>query len=133
MNKVIQKGEEFTLTVETRNSDSILYFLTDSQKGKITSRVQNIDSPTTIINISSEESSQLNTGTSNIKIFAISNSVLKPDFYESSFIVTEKASELPEINYENTKFSEKESEYWIWVAVLIAIILGIVIYLKKRN
>jgi peptide/nickel transport system substrate-binding protein len=62
MNKVIQKGEEFTLTVETRNSDSILYFLTDSQKGKITSRVQNIDSPTTIISISSEESSQLNTG-----------------------------------------------------------------------
>lgn len=133
MNKVIQKGEEFTLTVETRNSDSILYFLTDSQKGKITSRVQNIDSPTTIISISSEESSQLNTGTSNMKIFAISNSVLKPDFYESSFIVTEETAELPEINYENTKFSEKESEYWIWIVVLIAVILGIVIYLKKRN
>jgi peptide/nickel transport system substrate-binding protein len=68
-----------------------------------------------------------------MKIFAISNSVLKPDFYESSFIVTEETAELPKIDYVNTKFSEKESEYWIWIVVLIAVILGIVIYLKKRN
>jgi peptide/nickel transport system substrate-binding protein len=132
MEKAIQKGDEFTLTIETRNSDSILYFLTNNQGEKITSKVQNIEGPTTTINISSKESSQLNIGSSNIKIFAISNSVLKPDFYESSFIVTENIVELPEINYENTKFSEKESEYWIGI-VIIPIILGIAIYLKKRN
>ena len=132
MEKVIQRGEKFTLTIETRNSDSILYFLTNNQGEKITSKVQNIEGPTTTINISSKESSQLNIGSSNIKIFAISNSVLKPDFYESSFIVTENTVELPETNYENTKFSEKESEYWIEI-VIIAIIIGITIYLKKRN
>ena len=120
------------MTVETRNADSIMYFLTDSKGEKITSKVQNIEELTTIINISSEESNQLSIGSSNIKIFAISDSVLKPDFYESSFIVTENTMKLPEISYEGTEFSEKEPNYWIWV-VVIAIILVIVIYLKKRN
>lgn len=132
MKKVIQKGEEFTLTVETVNSDSILYFLTNSQGEKITSKVEKIDEPTTTINISSKESSRLNIGSNNIKVFTISNSVLKPDFYESSFIVSDGTAELPEINYDNTKFSEKEPGYWVWIAG-IAIILGISIYLKKRN
>ena len=132
MKKIIQKGDEFALTVETRDSDSILYFLTNSQGERITSRVQNIEEPTSIINISSEESEQLGIGSSNIKIFAISNSVLKPDFYESSFIVTENTIELPETNYENAEFSERKSEYWIWVGI-ISIAVGIIIYLKKRN
>ncbi len=132
MGKVIQKGEKFTITVETINSDSILYFLTNSQGEKITSKVQKVDEPTSIINISSNESSQLNIGSNNIKVFVISNSVLKPDFYESSFIVTDGITELPEINYDNTKFSEKESDYWVWIAV-ITIIVGVSIYLKKRN
>jgi peptide/nickel transport system substrate-binding protein len=132
MKKIIQKGEEFALTIETSNADSIMYFLTDGKGKKITSKVQNIEESTTIINIPSEESNQLSVGSSGIKIFAISNSVLKPDFYESSFIVTENTMELPEINYNNIEFSENESEYWIW-AVLIVIILGIAIYLKKRN
>jgi peptide/nickel transport system substrate-binding protein len=132
MREIIQKGEEFALTIETSNADSIMYFLTDGKGKKITSKVQNIEESTTIINIPSEESNQLSVGSSGIKIFAISNSVLKPDFYESSFIVTENTMELPEINYNNIEFSENESEYWIW-AVLIVIILGIAIYLKKRN
>ena len=41
-------------------------------------------------NISSENTKDLGSGGNNIKIFAISNTVLKPDFYELSFIVTEK-------------------------------------------
>jgi peptide/nickel transport system substrate-binding protein len=132
MREIIQKGEEFALTIETSNADSIMYFLTDGKGKKITSKVQNIEESTTIINIPSEESNQLSVGSNGIKIFGISNSVLKPDFYESSFIVTENTMELPEINYNNIEFSENESEYWIW-AVLIVIILGIAIYLKKRN
>ena len=44
-----------------------------------------------------DESNQLGIGANNIKIFAISDSVLKPDFYESSFIVTDNKNNLPSI------------------------------------
>ncbi|MFB5619796.1 MAG: ABC transporter substrate-binding protein, partial [Nitrosopumilus sp.] len=132
MKKSIQRGEEITLTIETKNSDSILYFLTNNQGEKIISKTQNVKELNTVIKIPSEESSKLGIGSSNIKIFAISNSVLKPDFYESSFIVTDNIIELPISSYENTEFSENESTYWIWIVPII-IILVIAIYLKRRN
>ena len=74
----------------------------------------------------------LETGVNNIKIFAISNSVSKPDFYESSFIVTESKTELPASTYKNIEFSENRQEYWIWVIPAI-VIIGILAYLKLKN
>ena len=70
-------------------------------------------------------------GANNIKIFAISNSVLKPDFYESSFLVTNVKAELPTSLSTNIEFTENKSEYWIWI-IPILLIIGIGIYLKKR-
>jgi len=74
----------------------------------------------------------LGIGANNIKIFAISNSVLKPDFYESSFIVTDNKISLPISNTDEIEFTESEPEYWFWAIPIILIII-IAIYVKKRN
>ena len=82
--------------LNTSNSDSILYFLTNSQGEFVTSNhIKNISKETTI-KLSSEEIMNLDLGANNIKIFAISDSVLKPDFYETSFILSSSEMELPE-------------------------------------
>ena len=65
-------------------------------------------------------------------MFAISNSVLKPDFYESSFIVIDSKTDLPITTNQNVEFSKKESEYGLLIIPIIAFIV-IAIYLKKRN
>jgi peptide/nickel transport system substrate-binding protein len=72
----------------------------------------------------------LQIGANSIKIFAISNSVLKPDFYESSFLVTEKNLELHNnvIKIEN---KEDKIDYNIWI-IPIVLVIGIVIYLKIK-
>ena len=58
--------------------------------------------------------------------------MLKPDFYESSFIVTNDKTELPTSLSENIEFTEDESEYGFLIVPVI-VIIGIVIYLKKRH
>jgi len=132
MEKVVQRGEKINLKVETKNSDKILYFLTNSQGEKISSEELSIEDNDTIIKITSKESSKLSTGANSIKVFAISNSVLKPDFYESIFLVTENSTELPINSQKNIEFSKNESQYWV-LLIPIIIIVGIIIYLKKRN
>jgi peptide/nickel transport system substrate-binding protein len=72
------------------------------------------------------------TGAHSIKIFAISNSILKPDFHEMSFVLTSDKTEVPVDTYENTEFSNNKYEYWIWIIPII-VIIGIITYLKKRN
>ena len=132
MKKIIQKDEEFQMEIETENTDFIRYFLINS-KGKITStETIKINEKNTTIILSSEETKELGIGANNIKIFAISDSVLKPDFYESSFIVTKEKTELPINSVDDVKFIENNADYKIWIIPIIGII-GIIIYIKKRS
>ena len=132
MKNIIQKGEKFEIRVETNHSDSIRYFLMNSQGKMILSETLGIDRNNITISVPSENSKDLGMGANNIKIFAISNSVLKPDFYESSFLVTDVKAELPTSLSANIEFTENKPEYWIWI-IPILVIIGIVIYLKKRH
>ena len=84
-----------------------------------------------VIDIKPETTEKFGIGANNIKIFAISNSVLRPDFYESSFLVTENIEKLPSISSSEIKFTEKKSNYEFWIIPII-IIIGIII-LKKRH
>ena len=95
MDKIVKQGNKIEIVVETNDADSILYFIINS-KGKIQSTEElKINEDKVVINITSEESKKLKVGANSIKIFAISNSVLKPDFYESSFLVSEINLEEP--------------------------------------
>ena len=130
MSKAMQYGKNIEIVIETEKTDSILYFLIDS-KGKIqASEKLNVNGDTVSIEIVSEITKNLQVGANSIKIFAISNSVLKPDFYESSFLVTEKNLELHN-NIIKIEYKEDETDYSIWI-IPIVLIIGIAIYLKIR-
>ena len=128
---VIQKGEPFSIEIEAKNTDSIMYFLTNSQGNMISSKSLDLLNDKMSITIDTTDSEKLQVGTGNVKIFAVSDSVLKPDFYESSFIVVEKKTELPNSSIEDIEFSENKAGYEIWI-IPIVVIIGIVIIIKKR-
>jgi peptide/nickel transport system substrate-binding protein len=130
--KSVKRGDEVSISVKTKNSDLILYFLTNSNGENVSSNTHFVNDDNTIIKISPDESNQLGIGANNIKIFAISDSVLKPDFYESSFIVTDNKNSLPISNVGEIEFIENEIEYWFW-AIPIIIIIIISIYFKKKK
>ena len=132
MKKIIQQGDELAIAIETENSDSILYFLTNNKGDKIASEKIKLKEKDIIINITSNNTKELGIGANSIKIFAVSNSVLKPDHIKLNFIVTDNKVELPVNTFENIQFSKNDSEYWIWFIPMI-VIAGILIYLKKKN
>ena len=132
MKNTLQKGAELNVIVKAENSDSILYFLTNSDGNMISSKKIEIDDGDITISIPSETTKDLGVGASNIKIFAISNSVLKPDFYESSFIVTEKEEKLPTSIPSDKIFVENESNIWFWIIPIVVIVLSIIL-LKRRH
>ncbi|QLH06432.1 ABC transporter substrate-binding protein [Nitrosopumilus ureiphilus] len=132
MKSTLQRGAVLKVVVETEDSDEILYFLTNSDGKMISSKTLKLDKNNISIMVPSEITKDLGIGANNIKVFAISNSVLKPDFYESSFIVTEKKEELPTSVARDMDFSENEPDFWFWV-IPVGIIIGVIIILKKRH
>ncbi|HJL67972.1 MAG TPA: ABC transporter substrate-binding protein, partial [Nitrosopumilus sp.] len=89
LKKITQAGTEFKIDIITENSDSILYFVTDNEGNSISSETLKVIENKTTVTIPKEKTKNFGIGANNIKIFAVSDSVLRPDFYESSFIVTE--------------------------------------------
>ena len=134
MDKIVQQGENIDIFVNTNYADSILYFIIDS-KGKIQlSKELKINEDKSIIKITSEESKKLQTGGNSVKIFAISNSVLKPDFYETSFLVSETNLEEPKTNRSLSDIENKINyDMWIVGIIIIIVIIGIVGYLKIQS
>jgi|APSaa5957512535_1039671.scaffolds.fasta_scaffold02812_8 peptide/nickel transport system substrate-binding protein len=130
--KSVQRGDEIIVSIKTKNSDSILYFLTSSDGKNVSSDTYFVDNDSVIIKIHPEESNHLGIGANSIKIFAISDSVLKPDFYESSFIVSDSEISLPISNTEEIEFTENEPKYWFWI-IPVTLIIIIAAYVKKRN
>ena len=76
---------------------------------------------------------KLEPGANSIKVYAISNSVLKPDFYESSFLISKNNLELPSamINISNIE-NEKDHNMWIIPIILIITIIGVIAYVKIK-
>ena len=133
MSKIIQYGESADILVETENTDSILYFLMDSKGNIQASEKLNVEENKVIIKITSEITKKLQPGANSIKVFAISNSVLKPDFYESSFLVSKNNVELPSVMV-NISNIENEINHNIWIIpiMLIIVIIGVIVYVKTK-
>jgi len=134
MEKIIQKGGNSEIIVETVEANSILYFIIDS-KGEIQeSKKLEIKENKIKIEITSEVTGKLQPGANSIKVFAISDSVLKPDFYESSFLVSETDSNIPSLII-NPSDVEKKIDYNMWlipISITIIIIIGVTAYLKTK-
>ncbi len=129
--KIIQR-EEFKIDIIVENADQILYFLTNNVGDLISSDTLEIINDKVTILIPNERTQKLSMGANNIKIFAISESVLRPDFYESSFFVTENKIESPTVNSEKAEFSKNES-FYEFLIIPIIIIVGVIIVLKKKQ
>ena len=134
MDKIIQQGKNSEIVVETEDANSILYFIIDS-KGEIqTTKELKINNNTSNIKITSKESEKLQVGANSIKIFAISSLVLKPDYYESSFLVSETNSDIQTVTIDPLNI-ENEFNHNIELIIIIVILglIGVITYLKTRH
>ena len=130
---MIQQGESTQINIETEGVTSLLYFILDNEGEIQTSEELEIIENQVIIKLTSEDTKKLKIGTNQIKIFGVSNSVLKPDIYETNFLITNEKSEIPktEINIQ-TIGNEINYDVGIIAIIIAVIIIGIALFLKKR-
>ncbi|MFZ8922976.1 MAG: ABC transporter substrate-binding protein [Nitrosopumilaceae archaeon] len=130
---LIQKNTELSIQINTVQTDSILYFLNNNKGELVSSDTINVKGDSTTITISQEITKNLGIGGNDLKVFAISESVLKPDFYSTSFLVTDNQDSLPEITQSKMQFIQEE-QIVLWIVIpVIAAILIILVFLKRRK
>ncbi len=134
MEKIVQQGESTQINIETEGVTSLLYFILDNEGSIQISEELEISENQAVIKLASNNAEKLKIGTNQIKIFGVSDSVLKPDIYETNFLVTKEISEIPktDIEIQNTN-AEVNYDIVLIGIILISIIIGIAIVVKKKN
>ena len=133
MSKTIQSGKNIDIEIETEYANSILYFLIDSKGNIQKGEKVHVNEDKITLKVASSVTKNLQIGSNNIKIFAISDQVLKPDFYETSFLVTEKDSKLPSTitNFSNIEPGTNYNIFAIPI-ILIVLIIIVAVYVKTK-
>lgn len=134
MEKIVQQGEPTQINIETEGVTSLLYFVLDNEGSIQISDELEILENQAVIKLVSNNAKKLKIGTNQIKIFGVSDSVLKPDIYETNFLVTKEISEIPKTDFDmqNTN-AEVNYDIVLIGIILISIIIGIAIVVKKKN
>ena len=127
------RGEPLEMQIATEHSSKLHYFITDAKGDQISSGVKDITDGTIFLSLSEEQTSSFAVGAGNLKLFVVSDTVLRPDFYHAVFLVTERFSEMPtaKIDYSQIDFQE-DFDYTVIVVLAIVAIIGIIIFGKVR-
>ena len=131
---VVDLKKELSVRVHTTDSSAIHYFISNSKGETVTSGVKSVSNGLSEIGLTEEETLQLDVGANTLKVFASSEEVLRPDIYETSFLVVEGQTELPTVPISEIEVSSEDTSYTgIVLAVIGAIIVGIIVYIRRKR
>jgi len=134
MPSIVVKDEILSIPVITEDADRLRYFFTNSEGSTVATGIEEIGENPTILNLPKETTDQLLVGANDLKIFAISDSVLRPDIFGTSFLVVEnRGQELPLTTISEPQESSSSSNNWYLVIVIGIIVLGIILYVRNKH
>ncbi|MFB5645883.1 MAG: ABC transporter substrate-binding protein [Nitrosopumilaceae archaeon] len=132
--ELVIKGEDLSIPIQTKDTTRIQYFLTNSEGDIVESGVEQITGKQTTLTLSKEKTGQFLIGANDLKVFAMSDNVLRPDIYRTSFLVVENPSqELPTPVISDTRPSViSTNNYGYLIIIGGAIGIGILLYVKNK-
>ena len=104
-------------------------------QGEITiSGTSPVDNNSSEIVLSKSETLELDMGTNTIKIFSSSDEVLRPDNYSTAFLVVESETSFPTVPISEAESRSEGTSYTgIVLAIIGAVIVGIIVYIRRKR
>jgi len=131
---VVDLKKELSVRVHTTDSSTIHNFISNSKGETVTSGVKSVSNGLSEIGLTEEETLQIGVGANTLKVFASSEEALRPDVYETSFLVVEGQTELPTVPISEIEASSEGTSYTgIVLAIIGAIIVGSIVYIRRKR
>ncbi len=131
---VIKQGSILNIPIITEDVSKIDYFFTNNQGESVAADTKLLDSKSTILTLSEKQTSKFGIGANDLKIFAVSEEVLRPDIYSVSFLVVSNSAELPEIPLSDIQINEQNNDFTsIGMIILGIIIVGTILYIRRSR
>ena len=129
----VYKGGNLEVLVRTSDATAVLYFLKGTDGSLVSSEIVKIDEDIANVMVPGIKTDLLGTGASDITIFAVSDDVLRPDFYSTSFLVMESPGALPRVMPNGSTVDGGQSAGWLWVLIPVAGVCIMAFALTRRQ
>jgi peptide/nickel transport system substrate-binding protein len=130
----VNKGRILSIPIITEDASKIHYFLTNSEGITIASGIESVNGKISELTFSEEQTMKLSDGANDLKIFAISDSVLRPDVYSQGFLALADTAELPKVStMESIENIEKYDYFGIIAIVIGVIIVSTIMYFRRAR
>jgi len=131
---VVDLKKPLSILVKTTDSSTIHYFISNPKGETVASGIKPVDNNLSEIILAEEETSHLVVGANTLKIFSSSDEALRPDVYDTSFLVVEGQTVLPTVPISQTESSSEDTSYaGILSIILGAVIVGIIVYIRRKR
>ncbi|NWK06016.1 ABC transporter substrate-binding protein [Marine Group I thaumarchaeote] len=131
---VVDLKKPLSILVQTTDSSTIHYFISNPKGETVASGIKPVDNNSSEIALTEAETLRLVVGANTLKIFSSSDEALRPDVYDTSFLVVEGQTELPTIPISQTESSSEDTSYAGILSIIVgAIIVGIIVYIRRKR
>ena len=131
---VVDLKKPLSILVQTTDSSTIHYFISSPKGETVASGVKSVDNNSSEIILTEEETSHLDVGANTLKIFASSEEALRPDVYDTSFLIVEGQTALPTVPISEVEASSEDTSYTGIASIVIgAIIVGMIVYIRRKR
>jgi len=131
---VVDLKKPLSILVQTTDSSTIHYFISNPKGETVASGIKPVDNNLSEIILAEEETSHLVVGANTLKIFSSSDEALRPDVYNTSFLVVEGQTELPTVPISEVEVSSEDTSYAGILSIIFgAIIVGIIVYIRRKR
>lgn len=127
-------GQPLEIPIKTSNTTQIYYFVSTGTGEEVDFGILEVNQNTAKISLSAEQTQKMISGGNDLKLYAISDSVLRPDIYTTSVfaVSTDSQNHTQTIIHNYSKTGKTENLGLISITLGI-IIIGIVVYVKKSK
>jgi peptide/nickel transport system substrate-binding protein len=129
----IVRGQDYTIPISTESATDLYYFVNDASGAELANGVIQIQNNSAEILLDSGITSTMMLGGHDIKVYAISESVLRPDIYQTSFLAVDKIDDA----YTETTLVQEESQeqnnYGAISIILGVVIVGVILYVRRMR
>ena len=130
----VSLGKELTIPVSVTPNSTVYYYFLNADGSMVDSGTLQSNTGNMNITLSKEKTLLLSMGANDLRVFAVSESALKPDMFYTSFLgIQGENLTIPENAVPASGISIVDSGYIVVGIVFVAIAIGIIITLKKRK
>ena len=129
----ILRGQDYTIPITTEHATELHYFVNDASGAEITSGIIPVQDDSAKILLDSKITKMMPLGGHDIKVYAISDAVLKPDIYLTSFLAVDEIDDTYSETILTQQKTQEQNNYGFISIILGAIIVGVIVYVRKSR